>query len=210
VAANGAPRRVLDGVGGALRAGGIASLEGPSGAGKSTLLSALALMLPADADDILLDGESFRNTTPALWRRRVALVLQKPIMAPGSVRDNLTLPFALKLFKNKPPGDAELRRECDALGLEDVELDRAAADISVGQAARVSFLRTLLTQPRALLLDEPAASLDADSTELLFARLEKYIKEQNATAIAVMHVPGLLRATRALRLRDGKLTEAAP
>ena len=52
--------------------------------------------------------------------------------------------------------------------------------------------------------------LDPDSAELLFARLNKYIREQRAAAIAVMHVRGLLHATRALRLQDGKLSEAAP
>ncbi len=160
------PLAVLDGVSLAVPAREVVDVVGPSGAGKSTLLRALARLLPGAQGALLLSGQAAESIEPHLWRTRVALLPQKAAIVPGSVRENLLLPWRLKVrLHATAPTDAELRRALDAVNLNDIDLDRDADRLSVGQAARVALTRVVLTEPEVLLLDEPDANLDDESAE---------------------------------------------
>jgi len=132
---------------------------GPSGSGKSTLLAFVAGFLdPAFSarGRVLLCGEDV-TALPAN-RRRAGLLFQDPLLFPHmSVGANLL--FAL------PPGDRKERRAKAEAALAGAGLegffDRDPATLSGGQKARASLIRVLLSQPRALLLDEPFSKLDA-------------------------------------------------
>ena len=84
-------------------------------------------------------------------------------------------------------------------------LDRDAARLSVGQAARVAFLRVLLAEPRVLLLDEPDAALDDAAAASLADALRGFLAGGGAIARVRHHVSDGL-ATRRLRLEGGRLT----
>jgi putative ABC transport system ATP-binding protein len=197
--------RVLDGVDLKLAPGDIAELRGPSGAGKTTLLLAIARLLPGAGGSLALAGESADATDPAVWRTKVALLPQRTALFPGTVEENLLLPFALKSRDGATPPSAEaLRAALDDVGLSDVALDRDTARLSVGQAARVALLRVLLTAPRVLLLDEPDASLD-DASAAAVAAMTARFAEAGGAVLRVSHLRADAAATVRLHLEGGRL-----
>lgn len=191
-----------------LEAGTIYDLVGPSGAGKSTLLRACALMLARDAGGLFLDGRPASAFKPVEWRRRVCLVPQQSALVAGSVRDNLVLPWKLKVNAGtRPPADDELEDLLEAAGLADVGLARDASQLSGGQAARVALLRAFATRPRVLLLDEVDAALD-DASALAVGRLTRRLVDGSATCLRIRHRASDGFASGAFSLAGGELSFA--
>lgn len=198
------PLKVLDGVDLELRRGEVVDVSGPSGSGKTTLVRALALMLPDVAGELFLEGRPAAEIGSREWRARVALLPQKPVVFPGSVRDNLLVPWRLKIRHGaEAPGNERLRAALDAFGLDDVALDRDAARLSVGQAARVAMARVGLTRPDVLLLDEPDASLDDESAAMVSALTVRFAETGGVVRIRHHRPDGV--ATRRERLAAGHL-----
>lgn len=210
VMSDGVRLRVLDGVDLDLFSGDIAIVAGPSGAGKSTLLWALARMHAVHTSELFLNGAPAYGIKPCVWRSRVALLPQTPRLVDGDVAGNLLLPWSFKVRNgDKPPKQTCMQDGMRELGLGDVDLSRHVSELSGGQAARVALLRTLLTQPDVILLDEPTASLDDASAGLVFKCIGDFASRGGAV-LAVLHqrAPGMPH--RRLRLENGKLIEEAP
>jgi ABC-type iron transport system FetAB ATPase subunit len=132
------------------------SIEGPSGCGKTRLLRAIA-----DLDDaegyVTLDGVERREMSGPQWRRQVRYFAAEPGWWAATARDHF-------------PDDADpgrLERLLNALGLDRSFLDRPIGQLSTGERLRMAFARGLIDEPRVLLLDEPTAALDAQSTALV-------------------------------------------
>lgn len=207
---------MLDGASLDVAEGEVVDVVGPSGSGKSTLLRALARLLPVASGDLLLDGLPATEFRPQEWRTHVTLLPQKPIVADGSVRENLELPWRLKVRAPEGrPTEDDMRAALDSLGLEDISLDREAVRLSVGQQARLAFARVLLTAPRVLLLDEADAALDDASTARLSEAVELFSAGRGladrspipAGVVRVRHRTDDGLARRRLRLTDGRLEE---
>lgn len=203
------PVTVLDGVDLTLARGEVADVSGPSGAGKTTLLRALALMLPGATGELLLAGQAASALGPRLWRTRVALLPQQASIMTGCIRDNLLVPWTLKVRHSvQKPSDGELRAALDAVGLAEVALDRDAARLSVGQAARVALVRVGLTRPDVLLLDEPDANLDEESAAQVAEQTARFAEAGGGVVRVRHHRPDAVVARR-LRLEGGRLEEVA-
>lgn len=201
--------RVLDGVDLTLAAGAIVDVVGPSGAGKTTLLLALARLLADASGHLALDGVPAEDVPAQAWRRRVALLPQVPALVPGSVGDNLLLPWSLKVRAHEePPSAADLTRALGGVGLADVAPERSPERLSVGQVARVALLRVLLTRPMVLLADEPDAALDDESAAAVTSAISAFAAEGGAV-VRVSHGRRGDLAHRTYRLADGALTKAA-
>jgi putative thiamine transport system ATP-binding protein len=166
-------------------AGQVLAVMGDSGSGKSSLLAFVAGLLqpPLQAQGrVLLDGHDITDTPTE--QRRIGLLFQDDLLFPHlSVRDNLL--FAL------PAGDRRTRvqRADDALagaGLAGLG-DRAPASLSGGQRARVSLLRALLAEPRALLLDEPFGKLDQRLRERLRDFVFDTVRARGVPTLLVTH-----------------------
>ncbi|WP_394180853.1 ATP-binding cassette domain-containing protein [Yoonia maritima] len=153
--------------------GEVLTIMGPSGVGKSTLLAYITGTLSADfaaSGRIVLDGHDI--THALAHRRHVGILFQDDLLFPHlSVAANLAFGLA-------PGGTREERRKKIAEALAEVDLagfeDRDPATLSGGQKARVALMRMLLSEPCALLLDEPFSRLDtalrAQVRDLVFAR----------------------------------------
>lgn len=197
--------RVLDDVSFDLSQGEIVDVVGPSGAGKTTLLRALARLMPSASGSLTLSGVVEEDAQA--WRSRVGLVPQKAAAVRGSVRENVLLPWTLRVRSHlTPPSDSLLRRALDEVGLADVALDRDISRLSVGQQSRVALVRVLLTQPAVLLLDEPDAALDDASSAALRATLSRFAAAGGAI-VRVRHRADDGLADRRLRLEAGRLEE---
>lgn len=145
----------------AIAPGTVTTVMGPSGSGKSSLLALVAGLLPpafAAAGRVCLGTEDLTGL-PA-HQRRLGLLYQDDLLFPHlSVADNLAFGLAPQLrgrARKEAVEEALRAAELEGLG------DRDPATLSGGQRARAALFRTLLAQPRALLLDEPFARLDKD------------------------------------------------
>lgn len=202
------PVAVLDGVDFALPGGALVEVGGPSGAGKTTLLLALARLLPGVTGALLLDGRSAAEIPSSAWRTQVALLPQRAALVPGTLAENLRLPWTLKVrHAERPPADEVLFGALEDVGLGALSLDRDVARLSVGQLARVALVRVMLTRPRVLLLDEPDASLD-DASAAEVARVTSVFVADGGSVVRVSHVRADARASMRYRLEGGKLSAA--
>lgn len=140
--------------------GAVVTLMGPSGSGKSTILAHLCGTLDRQFDvsgSVRLGGADLTAMRPE--DRKVGILFQEALLFPHlSVGENLAFGLPAEISRD------ERRRRVEA-ALSDAELDgladRDPATLSGGQKARAALMRTLLAQPRALLLDEPFSRLDA-------------------------------------------------
>ncbi|MBT1174673.1 ATP-binding cassette domain-containing protein [Bifidobacterium sp. LC6] len=104
--------------------------------------------------------------------------------------------------------DQKIRMTLDAMGCEDIDLDRPPHDLSGGQAARVSLARTLLTEPKVLLADEVDAGLDDENAEKV-ADIMATAAARGMAIIRIRHRPPDGRASRIVTLANGTLSEQA-
>ncbi len=178
-------RALLRGLSARVAPGDVLAVMGVSGSGKSSLLAWIAGTLDepfAASGELRLDGASLAGTP--IQQRRIGLLFQDDLLFPHmSVRDNLL--FAL------PAGDRTQRMAAADAALAEAGLagfgDRLPSSLSGGQRSRVSLLRALLAQPRALLLDEPFSKLDA----ALRAQMREFtfttLRERRVPVVLVTH-----------------------
>ncbi|MCZ8123028.1 MAG: ATP-binding cassette domain-containing protein [Magnetospirillum sp.] len=171
--------------------GEIATVMGPSGGGKSTLLAFLCGTLdPAFAAEgtAALDGVALTGLSPE--KRRVGILFQDDLLFPHlSVGGNLA--FALpREVKDRAGAVAAALAEAELPGYE----NRDPATLSGGQRARVALMRALLARPRAILLDEPFAKLDAELRGRMRDFVFAHIGARNIPCLLVTHDPEDARA----------------
>lgn len=183
--------------------GEVVTLTGVSGSGKSTLLN----WMIGDLDpSFSATGElwlnSLRCDTLPIEARHIGLLFQDDLLFPHlSVGQNLAFALPAK-FR-----DAKDRRQRVEQTLSDIGLvgfhDRDPATLSGGQRARVSLMRTLLAEPRALLLDEPFSKLDVALRTQFRAFVFEQIARQKIPTLLVTHDPAdVPQGGRAIEISD--------
>jgi NitT/TauT family transport system ATP-binding protein len=177
----GGPVEALREIGLEVTTGEFLAVVGRSGCGKSTLLRLVAGLLRPTTGRVLVDGTPV--TKP---RRDIAMVFQRPALLPWrSVLDNVLLPVDLFGWRRS----AYRRRAMELLEL--VGLDgmhrRLPHELSGGMQQRVALCRSLLIEPRAMLMDEPFSALDALTREELSVQLQRIHMEHAATIMFVTH-----------------------
>ncbi len=167
---------------------GFTIIFGPSGSGKTTLLECIAGLTQPDDGRIAIGGEdlydSEQKRTERAWKRRI-----------GYVQQDLALFPHLTAEENVAYGLSELgklerqtrSREILTLFRIDHLRDRRPAEISGGERQRVALARTLVTNPRALLLDEPLAALDRKTKSSLVAELRQWNQLHRVPILFVTH-----------------------
>ncbi len=166
--------------------GEVLTLMGPSGVGKSTLLAYIAGFLAPvfTASGRVLLGDQEITALPA-ERRHVGLLFQDPLLFPHlSVGGNLA--FGMTAMPSRPARRARIESALEKTGLPEF-YNRDPATLSGGQRARVALMRVLLSEPRAMLLDEPFSKLDAalraDMRRLVF----DCVREEGLPTLMVTH-----------------------
>jgi tungstate transport system ATP-binding protein len=179
-----------------LREDEIVSLIGPNGSGKSTLLLSMMGLLERTAGQVRYRGETISSGRDGIaWRRRLAMVLQEPLLFDATVYENVASGLKIRGL-----GGVETRRRVLAY-LERFRLtelaQRSARKLSGGEARRVNLARALVVEPEVVFLDEPFTNLDLPTRESIRDDLERTIRERRMAAVLVTH-----DQAEALRLSD--------
>jgi len=189
-----------------IRPGEFYTLLGPSGCGKTTLLRLLAGFITPDTGRIVVDDEPIDAVPP--WKRNLGMVFQHYALWPHlSVFENV----AFGLRERGVSGEALTRKVAAALeqvGLAGFER-RRPSQLSGGQQQRVALARTLVVQPRLLLLDEPLSNLDAVLRAQMRLELGRLHREVGITTIYVTHdqAEALSLSTRIAVLSEGRVVQ---
>lgn len=189
--------------------GEVFALIGPTGAGKTTLLRLIDLIDVPTAGSIRFDGIDVTGSAKVRleMRRRMAFVLQKPVVFNMSVYDNIACGL-----RWRGVGGSSLRQRVSSI-LEVVGLtaykDRNARTLSGGEAQRVAIARAIAIEPEVLLLDEPTANLDPVSAARIEELITSIIKQNAITVIMATHdmAQGQRLADRISVLADGEIEQ---
>lgn len=176
--------RVLDEINMEVQKGDLVTLLGPSGCGKSTLLRCLSGLESVTEGQIFLDGEDITETPPS--QRNVGMVFQQYSLFPNmTVEQNIA--FGLKMKKAAPEViDEKVRGAIRMVELEGKEKSYPA-NLSGGQQQRVALARSIVMEPKVLLLDEPLSAIDAKLRKSLQSSIRQIHKELGLTTIFVTH-----------------------
>ena len=191
-----------------VRAGETLAIVGPSGSGKSSLLRLLNRLDEPTSGTVFLNGADYRQLVPRDLRRRVGLVTQRPYLFPGTVAHNLR--FGPRQRGEELPDD-QVDELLSGVGLIGYAA-RNVANLSGGEAQRVSFARSLANAPAVLLLDEPTSALDDDAKAEVECLVQQIVRERGLTCVLVTHdtAQAARLAKRALLVEGGRIVRDGP
>lgn len=173
----------VDGIDFAAPQGSTVGLLGGNGAGKTTTIAMLlGLLVPTSGDIQVLGHDMARDRFAALARMNFS----SPYVA---LPHRLTVGENLRVYGhlyNVPAIEARFRELASELDLTDL-LDRPAGQLSAGQKTRVALAKALINRPDVLLLDEPTASLDPDTGDMVRTWLERYRDQSGCTILLASH-----------------------
>ena len=161
------------------------ALVGQSGAGKTSLMNVILGFLPYEGS-LKINGQELRESNLADWRKHIAWVGQNPLLLQGTIKENLLLGDIQANDEeiNQALIRSQAKEFTDKLGLHH-EIKDGGLGVSVGQAQRLAIARALLRKGDLLLLDEPTASLDAQSENLVLHALNE--ASQHQTTLMITH-----------------------
>jgi iron complex transport system ATP-binding protein len=207
----GASRAAVDGLSCGVSASELVAVVGPNGSGKTTLLRALTGMVPIAAGEVLVAGLPVRAWERAAFARVVGVVPQREeIVFPLTVVETVMLGRYARLGPLAAPGAEDHAAVAIALERCDVaELgERPLDSLSGGEWQRVRVARALAQEPRALVLDEPTASLDVRHEMELFELIRRLVDGGLAGLVITHHLNLAARFADRVVLLDGGHVEA--
>jgi putative ABC transport system ATP-binding protein len=186
-----------------VRKGEVLAIVGPSGSGKTSLLRLLNRLDEPTTGTVYIGGTDYRTIDPRELRRKVGMVTQRPYLFPGTVADNLRFGPAQRGQLLPQDSIEELLAKVGLKGYA----GRDMANLSGGEAQRVSVARTLANSPLVLLLDEPTSALDDAAKLDVESLIQNIIRNQGLTCVMVTHdmVQAGRLADRALLLDSGRI-----
>lgn len=194
--------RLLDDISVEVRAGEVLAVVGPSGSGKSSFLRLLNRLDEPTSGTVVFEGRDYRQIPPRELRRKVGMVTQRPFLFPGSVFQNVSFGPQQRgeVFSEAQAEELLARVGMGGYGSRDV------ANLSGGEAQRVSLARALANSPVVLLLDEPTSALDDQAKAGVESLISEIIRQTHLTCILVTHdnAQAARMATRAMILEGGR------
>ena len=193
-------------------AGERVAILGRIGSGKTTILRLLAGLYKPDSGMVMVDNADVRHIRPTDLRHNMSIVFQNPVLFSGSIRENL-------LMGAPDASDTDLLDCVRASGSEsfigtlpggfDFPLTERGRELSAGMRQSLAVARGLISKPSILLLDEPTASLDAGTEQVLVNSLDAATK--GITTLFVTHRGSMLQmADRILVVEGGRIVANGP
>jgi ATP-binding cassette, subfamily B, multidrug efflux pump len=185
------------------------ALVGPTGAGKSSIIRLLCRLYEPTKGRILVDGVDIKKIAQAELRRYLGVILQDGFLFAGDVRENITL--------GEEYTEAEILHAAKSTNVDqfinelpqgyDTQLRERGSNLSAGQKQLIAFARSVIRNPRVLVLDEATASLDVGTEALVQDALDRLIIDR--TAIIIAHRLSTIRnVDRIFVLKQGSLIES--
>lgn len=192
--------------------GQFVGLVGPSGAGKSTIMSLVQGMYTPTSGSVLIDNVAVSNRN---FREDIAIVPQDNALFNGTIKFNVSLGAR----PGREATDAEIEEACKLANIHDTimslpekyetECGPNGSQLSGGQRQRLTIARALVRKPRLLLLDESTSALDADSEMALQKGLERVVRGEGITVIAITHrLHTVMRADVIFVVEAGKVVDS--
>jgi len=191
-----------------VRTGEVLAIVGPSGSGKSSLLRLLNRLDEPSSGTVYVEGIDYRQIAPRELRRKLGMVNQRPYLFPGTVEQNLRFG---PLQRGESLSQDSIEQLLARVGLKGYA-SRNVANLSGGEAQRVSVARTLANAPLVLVLDEPTSALDETSKREVESTIQRIVREQGLTCILVTHdtAQAARLAERVLLLEAGHIVRQGP
>ncbi|MEM2341673.1 MAG: ABC transporter ATP-binding protein [Candidatus Bathyarchaeia archaeon] len=185
------------------------AIVGPTGSGKSTLIKLIPRFYDPQSGRILLDGIDIRNIRIKSLRKHIGIVHQDILLFAGTIKENITY--------GKPNASMnEVIEASKAAGIHDFIIslpkgyDTNVAEkgltLSGGQRQRIAIARTLILNPKILILDDPTSNLDAETEDVVIEALKKLI-EGRTVFIVTQRLSTLRLADRIIVLENGRIVE---
>lgn len=180
-------KNVLENVSFDVKAGESIALVGPTGAGKSTIVSLLSRFYDLNEGRITIDGEDISEVTLNSLRTQMGIMLQDSFIFSGTIADNIR-------YGRLDATDEEIVKACKTVCADEfisqmdkgyqTEVNERGSTLSGGQKQLIAFARTLLSDPKILVLDEATSSIDAKTERLLQQGLNELLKGRTSFIIA--------------------------
>ena len=191
-----------------LEPGGSVAIVGPNGAGKSTIINLILGFYRPQEGHLFADDCPFSEVDIIRLRRSMGVVMQDPIIFPGTILDNITYGYPAKDM-------AEIVRACERAtahefikelpGGYETFVGESGVLLSGGQRQRIAIARAILASPRLLILDEPTNHLDVGTVRRLMANIKSM--EGSPSVLLISHDRTVVQeAQRAFLLQEGRLT----
>lgn len=199
---------VLDGVSLTIPSKRFTLITGPSGSGKTTIIDLLCgFHVPSDGR-ILVDGTNLNDLDIHAWRKAIGYLPQTPTLLNQSIRENVAY-FDPGISRKEVEEALRMAGAWDFMselpdGIDTLVGERGSM-FSGGQQQRIALARALVHKPKLLILDEPTASVDADTERLICKQLQKI--KCDITVVAISHQPALGQiADVVYQLENGRIS----
>ena len=184
-------------------------IVGHTGSGKSSIINVMMRFYEFYQGEVLIDGVDIKKYPKAELRKKLGLVLQEPFMFYGDINSNIRL-------YNKDITDEQIKKAAETVqadgfidnlpGKYHAKVGEGGSEFSQGQRQLISFARTLVTDPKILVLDEATANVDTETETLIQQGLKRLRKGRTTLAIA-HRLSTIVDADQIIVLNDGKIVE---
>ena len=203
----GQEKSILDDISFDIEPGQTVALVGTTGSGKSSLINLIPRFYDVLGGTIRIDGVDIREVTLSSLRSRIGIALQESTLFGGTIRDNIAFGRPEATMEEIVSAAKVAQAHDFVMGFSDgyeTEVGERGVTLSGGQRQRVSIARTLLVDPRILLLDDATSSVDAE-TEYRLQRALEGLMEGRTSLVIAHRVSTVRRADRILVIDQGRL-----
>lgn len=196
---------VLEDVSFLARPGETIALVGPTGAGKTTIVNLISRFYDVTDGEILVDGHNIQDVTIESLRRQMGVMTQDTFLFTGTVRENIC-------YGRSDATEEEMIAAAKAVNAHDfimemehgydTKISEKSSQLSIGQRQLIAFARTMLSDPRILILDEATSSIDTHTERMVQAGIEAMLK--NRTSFIIAHRLSTIRGADRIFYIDGK------
>ena len=181
------------------------TIVGPSGSGKSTLLKLCSDLISPTSGTITYNDRPLTAIDPKSYRREVGYCFQRPYLFTKTVRRNILFPYDIRGLK---PDMSRIEYLFDLLHMPLNYMERRNDELSGGEMQRICLIRSLIFEPKVLLLDEVTSALDATNTSIVENVVDE-LHKKGITIISITHneEQSLRTANRRITIVDGQLAK---
>lgn len=189
----------------AVNEGDYLTIVGPSGSGKSTLLKLCSDLISPTFGSITYNGRNLTAIDPESYRKEVGYCFQRPYLFAKSVRRNILFPYDIRGMK---PDMERIKLLFDLLHMPMEYFERHNDELSGGEMQRICLIRSLIFEPKVLLLDEVTSALDSVNTAIVEQVIYELYKN-GITIVSITHneEQSLRTANRRITIIDGSIAK---